>query len=289
MQKFNMLNVLILSTPQFFLCFMFSLIILGESTEVPFKCNTNELIKSFAKMLGASIIVSVAGNIAECIFPNINIATIVYMIVYSLLLKYLYKLTWVKSIIGVITFAILIISLESLYVPFCIHYFYNGVEANLFNSPELKRFLCFLPERIGQLVVIVSFWDFNFAIRKIKQYKLSIWGFLFIMFIIFFMEVNFTRFYVSYFKTFDLFTKISYGLCCFSSGFLNFMIVYSYIKVITMVSKFHLKGVTTMGKDLKLLSLVDSKVTSAAVKKENAGSFLWGHQPKAPKAIKKIK
>lgn len=43
-----------------------------------------------------------------------------------------------------------------------------------------------------------------------------------------------------------------------------------------------------MGKGLKLLAYVESKVTSTAITKENAASFLWGHRPKSPKAIKKV-
>jgi len=42
-------------------------------------------------------------------------------------------------------------------------------------------------------------------------------------------------------------------------------------------------------KSLKLLSLIDSKVTSIAIIKENAASFLWGYRPKSPKCIKKDK
>ncbi|OPX46335.1 hypothetical protein CLHUN_01510 [Ruminiclostridium hungatei] len=241
MEGFSVLNVFILSTPQYFLCFMFSLIILGESNAVPFKCDSSKFIANFVKMLVSAVVVSFISAIVGYFIPNMNITSIVSMVVYSIILKYIYKTTWLKSILGVAAFSLLIISFESLYVPLCIRYFYNGQEANLLNSPELKRFLCFLPERLIQIVAIASFWNFTFVIQKFKQYKIRLFGFITVIFILFFIEVNLTKIYITYFTSFDYTTKIFLGLCCFGSGLLNFVILYNYIKVITSVSKFHLE------------------------------------------------
>ncbi|OPX46334.1 hypothetical protein CLHUN_01500 [Ruminiclostridium hungatei] len=41
-----------------------------------------------------------------------------------------------------------------------------------------------------------------------------------------------------------------------------------------------------MDKTSKILSAIDSKVSEIAAKKANDFSFLWGHQPKTPKALK---
>ena len=241
MEKFNILNVLILSTPEFFLCLMFSLVLLGEGDNVPFKCNSHKLINKSVKMLVTAVIISLFDAIADHFLYSINVSTFLDMIAYCLLLKYLYKLSWKKSILGVVSFALLMISLESMYVPFCVHYFYNGNEANLFNSPEPKRFFCFLPIRMGQIIAIVSIWNFNFAIQKIKQYKINITGFIAVALMIFFFEINITKIYMDYFALFSIITKITLGLCCLCSGIFNFVLLYMYIKVITGVSKFHLE------------------------------------------------
>ncbi|EGD47059.1 hypothetical protein Cpap_1451 [Ruminiclostridium papyrosolvens DSM 2782] len=39
----------------------------------------------------------------------------------------------------------------------------------------------------------------------------------------------------------------------------------------------------------KILSLIDSGVTKVAETKADNFCFLWGYQPKTPKALKKIK
>ncbi|WP_024833801.1 hypothetical protein [Ruminiclostridium josui] len=241
MQNFSVLNIFILSMPQFFFCFMFSLIILGKGSEVPFKCDSSKLYISLLKMLASAFIVSVVGAIVGYFIPNMNIVSLADMIIYCLLLKYFYKSSWKESVIGVAAFSLLIISFEALYVPFCIRYFYNGIEANLINSPELKRFLCFLPERLVQIIAIVSFWNFNFAIQKFKQYKIETYGFIAIIFMLFFLEVSITKVYITYFELFSVVNKITLGICSCGSGLLNFVILYNYIKIITYVSKFHLE------------------------------------------------
>lgn len=241
MKGFSILNVFILSAPQFFLCFMFSLIILGKGSEVPFKCDSNKFVRCLIKISISSLLVSFAGAVVGFFIPNMNVTSIVDMVIYCILLKYIYKSSWKESILGVAAFSIILISFESLYVPFCIRYFYNGSEANLFNSPELKRFLCFLPERLVQIIIIVSFWNFNFAIQKFKQYKIEMYGFIAIIFMLFFIEVNLTKTYITYFTIFSTDTKIILGLCCSGSGLLNFVILYNYIKIITSVSKYHLE------------------------------------------------
>lgn len=290
MKGFSVLNIFILSTPQFFLCFMFSLIILGKGSEVPLKCDSNKFISSFLKMLSSAFVVSIIGSLVDYLTPSINISSFAAMVVYCIILKYLYKLSWSKSLLGVAAFSILIISFESLYVPLCIRYFYDGKEINLLSSPELKRFLCFLPERLVQIIAIASFWNFNSAIQKFKQYKINIYGLISVIFALFFIEVNLTKIFITYFQMFNLATKITLFIGCVSSGFINFVILYNYIKVIACVSKFHLeRSNDNMDKTTKFLSFVDSRVAKTAVNKANSFSFLWGHQPKAPKVLKNNK
>jgi hypothetical protein len=241
MENFSILNTYILSIPQFVFCFMFSLVIIGKGNEVPFKCDSNKFVISLLKILSLSSIVSFIGSLVGYFIPSMNIVSIAYMIVYCLLLKYFYRTTWIESLLGVAAFSILIISFESLYVPFIIRYFYNGSEINLLNSSALKIFLCFIPERIVQIIAIASFWNFSSVIQKFKQYQIGIKGFIAIIFTLFFIEVNLTKIFINYFPIFSLNTKILLGLCCSSSGFLNFVILYNYIKVITKVSMYHLE------------------------------------------------
>lgn len=51
-----------------------------------------------------------------------------------------------------------------------------------------------------------------------------------------------------------------------------------------MYQYFRWKGVIVMS---KILSVISAKVTSTAINKENAASFLWGHRPRSPKVLKK--
>lgn len=241
MEEFSILNVLFLSVPEFFLCLMFSIIIIGEGRKAPFKCDNKIFLRNFFKMLTVAIFISLFDAIADHFIANMTISTFIDMVFYCIILRYVYKISWKKSSIGVVAFALLMISLESMYVPFCIRYFYNGNQSELFNSNEIKRFLCFLPVRLGQIIAIVSIWNFNFAIQKIKQYKLNLIGFIIILTLLFFFEVNITNVFISYFSIFNTTTKIIVGICCLGSGIFNFMILYMYIKVITSVSKFHLE------------------------------------------------
>ncbi|EGD47060.1 hypothetical protein Cpap_1452 [Ruminiclostridium papyrosolvens DSM 2782] len=241
MENFSILNTCILSIPQFFLCFMFSLVVIGKGSEVPFKCDSNKFIISLLKILFLASIVSFIGSFIGTFIPSMNIVSIAYMVVYCIILKYFYNTTWMESLLGVAAFSILIISFESLYVPYCIRYFYNGSEANLLNSPALKIFLCFIPERIVQIIAIISFWNFSSVIQKLKQYQIGLKGFIFIVFTLFFIELNLTKIVIAYFPVFSLDTKILLGLCCACSGLLNFVILYHYIKVITKVSKYHIE------------------------------------------------
>lgn len=239
MEKFDFINVLILSMPEFFMGFMLILILFGKGSDVPFKCDNKFLLKNFLKLLSVSFVLSLIDAIVDNFVTDMNISEILLICSFCVILKFVYKLSWKNSALGVMAFLMVLLSFESAYIPLCLRLFYNGSQANLFNSPDLKRFLCSLPIRVVQVIVLISIWDINYIIQKIKLFNLNSRRFIFIIIAVYLFEMNSANMYMQFYDSLSIFYKITGGVCCLGVGILNFSVLYFYVKSIVHVSKFN--------------------------------------------------
>lgn len=242
MENFSLVNLLFLSTPEFFLSLMFSLVVVGARNKVPLRSD-KEVLKNLLKMLGASLTVAVLACIADMYMSNMMVSAAAKMVIYILIIKKFYLLSWKKAFIGTLAFSMLLITLEAMYTPFCLKMFFNGSQTELFGAPEIKRILCALPIKVGQVIAIASAWNLHLTIEKMKFYKLNVRVLILSAFVLFFFELSIMNIYVSYFEVFNIVTRITLGLICLFSGIFNFTIPLICVRMLTQVSNFFVKKV----------------------------------------------
>lgn len=239
MEEFSILNLIFLSTPEYFLSLMFSLIVVGERSKIPLKSD-RETLKNFLKMLGVSLTISTLECIADTYISNMIMKAILTMTFYVLAIKIFYSLSWKKAVIGTLAFSFLIISIEAIYAPACLKMFFHGSQKDLFAS-NLRIFYS-MPIRFMQATAILSAWNLHLAITKLKQYNLSVLTLVIAAFMLFFFELVVLNTYMTYFEVFSLSIKISLGSFCACFGLVNFYIPLKCATIITKISKYSAKG-----------------------------------------------
>ena len=163
MDTMNLFNILTVSVPEAVLNVFVGLLVVGGKRFLkPGKAN-------IFKMLLAVVLMVTSSVTFRAIMPDINIALLVNIIAYIIIIKSVYSVQWWKALTITIFFVGLLITIEGAYMPYCVAFILKNLN-NLW-SDDITRFIYVLPERLIQIAVVVSLWNWDIILVNLKKYK----------------------------------------------------------------------------------------------------------------------
>lgn len=235
MEKFNLVNVFLLSVPEYILGIYVSFLFISEGNRLPLKDDICDRKKNIFKLAIAVLFMAFFNALLIHYLHDMSVTSSLTLIFFGLTVSVIYKLKWYKGITASLIFGVLLMSIEAIYAPLCVKLFYDDIDA-FFNGGGLARILLSMPIRVIQLTIIVSMWNWKITIENLQSYKVSkIWP-ITLMLLLVGIEANLVYEYLYSFDYLPFAAKISGGIGCLACGLLNNMILLFYVKVVRSVA-----------------------------------------------------
>jgi hypothetical protein len=237
MEKFNIINIILLSIPEAILNIYIALLFVMENRFLPFKCDKATRKINVLKIIAFTLSYSLFGAILDHFSHNMQFNSLAKILSMFILIRLIYKITWIKSFTGMIVSLGFLIGFEAFYGPACVNIFYLDIN-DFFNGDQKTRILLSLAVRVAQLWAIVSLWNWKLVNDELGKYKLKTKAlFITIALILIAIEFEFSQLYALNFNSLSINYKIIGGIVCVCCGLLNYLIFYSYIVIIREVAK----------------------------------------------------
>jgi len=188
MEKFNVISILFLSIPEFALSLYISFLLVMEGKLLPFKDDAEDRPQNLFKLILWVFTISFTNGMINNYISDMGIASILTLLFGLLTIKVFYKISWIKSILAVLIFAITLLSAEIIIVPPCINIFFTDLETFYRSTNLYARVLMSLPVRLYQIIVIVSCWNLKLVYENVKLYKINKCFFIFLAFLLVWIE-----------------------------------------------------------------------------------------------------
>jgi hypothetical protein len=164
MDKMSLFSVLAISLPEAVLNIYLSFLITGEKTHLYLDDRINII-----RLCIAAPLMAVATYTVRAVMPNVNFILLVNILVYIIIIRFVYNMKFFKAFINVIVFMGYLISFEVIFTP--VFFQIAGINASQLLSNDSLRFLYAVFEKVPEIFIIISLWNWNKASFNIKEYK----------------------------------------------------------------------------------------------------------------------
>ncbi len=225
MDKMSLFSVLTVSIPEYILDIYVAFLITGEKTHLYLSDKINVVRLAITISL-----LSIGVWVVRAAMPNLYFIMISNFFLYIIILKFIYSFKWTKSIINVLIIFGILLAIESIYTPIFFQMFKLNLEKLL--GSDIDRLIYTIPERIMQISIIVSIWNWNGVYINLKEYKKA--RVPFIVFIVIFIAVEWFVFLI-FCLSFDKFTilyKVIFAIAFLCFALANFS-MFKFISTLT--------------------------------------------------------
>ncbi|MCX7923765.1 MAG: hypothetical protein N3B21_17410 [Clostridia bacterium] len=226
MDKMSLFSILTVSMPEVILDIYLGFVLIGQRSRLYLDDKLNLL-----RLFIAVPLLVIAQVTARAVLPNLLFVLLANILFFIIILKFVYTLKWRESILSTLIIYGFLITVEATYV----HQFAGFINksAGTFFSNDIVRLLYSIPERIIQLIVIVSLWRWDIVYFNLLRNKKILYTFSLFAVLLFSAEVTFIYAFVHYIDKMSPAFRIACSIASVMFALINFLAC----KVIIMISQ----------------------------------------------------
>lgn len=230
MDKMSLFSILTVSVPEAILSLYFGFLITGEKTHLYLtdRINVIRLFIAVSLMVFTSVLY-------RAFLPNLVVILFFNVITYIIIFKYVYQIKLYKSLITVVIALGFLMSVEMLCTPLLMYVTKWTLKEILTN--DYYRLVFNIIERLIQIFVIISLWNWNRVLVQLKNYKEVRAAFAIFMLLLLLVEIVFFAAFVNIFPSLSAALKLLYSL----GGFIFCIINFYFFKFISILTNAVLK------------------------------------------------
>ncbi len=221
MDKLSLLAVFTVSLPEAALNIYIGFLLTNNKTYLYLNDRQNLL-----RMTLTVCLMVCASTLTRFMLQDLVLIVFCNIILYMFSIKLIYRITWNETFFAVVCFYGFLICIEALFISPYLQFVAGDFQK--LHSDDALRFLFVVPERILQLVAIVSLWDAQRTFINIKDYAKPKYMLVMLIAILFIGEVSFLSLIIFNFHKMSVLMKLacSGGGCSFSAvNFLGFRLM----------------------------------------------------------------
>jgi len=184
MDKMSLFTILAVSLPEAVLNIYIGLLLTGHRS----KLYLDDKINIVRLIITAPLMVSVT-FFSRYILTELLLVVLFNVLLYTLILLLVYKIKWHEAVLAVLIFYGLLITIEIAYMPQFFVLFEISMEE--YFASDLTRFFTSIPQRLIQLGIVVSLWNWDIVYLKLQYHKKLKYYVLAFTFLLFIAEVSF--------------------------------------------------------------------------------------------------
>ncbi len=225
MDRMSLFAVLTVSFPEAFLDIYVAFVLMGQRNKLYLddKMNIRRLIITVVLMVAASVT-------TRAVMPNIMLIFGPIIILYAAIFKFVYRLKWSEAFLVSILIYGVLITIEAAYLSQYVK-FINKM--SILWPDDITRLVMTIPERVIQIIIIVSFWKWDLAYLNLKSSKKALYTFILLVVLLLSTEFAFIFAFLYYFDNMSMILKIASSAACLVFAVINVLL----FKVVTMLSK----------------------------------------------------
>ena len=189
MDKMSFFSILTVSVPEAILDIYVAFVLTGQRN----KLYLDDKLNVIRLIISVCLITTVAVT-TRAILYNILLIVLANIIIYTIIIKFVYRIKWPEAFSCVIIIFAVLITVEGLYIPI----FVNFVSKSLSNlyAKDMLRFISTIPVRVIQVAIIVSFWKWDLVYLRVKGSKRFRNALFLLMFVLLFTEAIYSFLFV---------------------------------------------------------------------------------------------
>lgn len=214
------------SLPETFLNLVIILLLAGNRERL--KIN----LSNFAGFISALGLMLVTSWFIRPLVPNVAVSFVLHMIIYAVIMLLIYKVNIVKAFFCTSILALLLSTMENLYIPYVITYVCGSLDKVYNNS--MLFILISIPMRLIQAVAIIMLLKHSVVLEVTKIDRKFHRLFIICLYILTFVEYYMSNIFINYFNNMSLVHQITFSVSLFAIicvfGILVFNFIYSTVK-----------------------------------------------------------
>ena len=225
MDKMSLFSILTVSVPEAILNIYLAFVLTGQRNKLyPDSLNIIRLLIAVPLMVVASVT-------SRAMLENMAYVFLVNFLVYTIILKLVYRLKWKDSLLCVVIICGFLITVEAIYIyPFITLYSKN---LDIYYSNDIVRLVSSIPERFAQLAVIISFWKWDLVYLDLRGLKKIQSAFILLVVLLLSTELAFSYVFVNSLDRLLFPFKVTIIMGSFLFAIINYLLC----KVVIMLAR----------------------------------------------------
>lgn len=226
MDQMSLFSILTVSVPEAILNIYIGFVLIGHRTKLYLDDKLNII-----RLISAVPLMVIVAVINRSLVSNLVLVLLINVVAYTLIIKLVYKLKWFESLLCVVIFVGILITIEFAYMYQFLVLMDMSIEDYL--KSDIMRFIISLPQRAIQVAIIISFWNWDLVYLSIQSYKKVKSLVISFTLLLFLTEAAFYTLFMYSLEMLSTTYKIYYSICCFMFVVINFL----FSKLLTTLLK----------------------------------------------------
>lgn len=226
MDKMSLFSIMTVSVPEAFLDIYVGFVLMGQRNKLYIDDKLNVL-----RLLAAVVLMVSVSVISRAVLPSVILTMFPCIAFYTIILKSLYRLKWSEALLTVVLIYGVLLTIEVAYISQFAQLISN--KANVLWTDDMKRLCMSIPERVLQIIIIISFWKWDLAYLNIRNNKKILFTFILLVILLFLAEFAFMFAFAYFIEKMSMVLRIVCTVASLMFAIANFLL----FKIITMLSR----------------------------------------------------